>query len=159
SYSDGTVEVLAVTEAQVTLRLAGTAKVLGTLANADGDYDVLRCDATPRLLASAVAKANVMEPGDLMIYATNQPNTCADPEPSSAGCSIETAIVAIDLPPAMQAVGTYPLSGIATFTVAGSVPPGGCVMGMGTYGSGTIEIVSIDASQVIFTLSGTGSLI
>ena len=32
-------------------------------------------------------------------------------------------------------------------------------MGMGAYGAGTIEIVSINASQVVFTLSGTDDLV
>ena len=55
----------------------------------------------------------------------------------------------------MQAVGTYPLTNIATFSSSGPDAYGNCTQGQGSYWSGTVEIVSIDAAQVVFTLAGT----
>jgi hypothetical protein len=157
SYWEGTVEVLAITGTSLKLRLAGTSPFYSSAGgNADGDYDVALCGPTAppaHVITSAVATTSAQT---LVLVATNLPNTCANPHLYGAGCATEVDSVTIVLPPEMQAVGTYPLTNIATFSTRGQDAYGDCsIAGAGSYWNGTIQIVSIDASQVAFTLSGT----
>ncbi len=158
TYWDGNVEVVAVSDTQATLRLTGTGGLITSGTNADGDYDVLLCGQKPppaHLLTSAVATPSYVTPGNLTLYATSLQNTCADPSLGALGCSVGVDGVSIELSPAMQAVGTYPLDQIGTFSSWHPDPQASCGGGGGSYFQGTIEIVSIDASQVVFTLAGT----
>ena len=156
SYWEGTVEVLAISGATLQLRLAGTSTFFDSSGeNADGDYDVALCGPTAlpaHVLTSAVA---IPSAEALTLVATNLPNTCADSHLYGLGCGVEVDSVTIALPPESQAVGTYPLTNVATFSSNGPDAYGNCSLGTGSYWSGTIEIVSIDPSQVTFTLSGT----
>ncbi len=52
-------------------------------------------------------------------------------------------------------MGTYPLTNIATFSTSGPDSYGNCSYGGGSYWDGTIQILSIVPSQIVFTLSGT----
>lgn len=158
TYWDGTVEVLSVSASQVSLRLTGTMPVLFGAGTADGDYVVELCGQKPppgHALTSAVATPSSVNAQNLTLHATNLPNTCSDPDNSLQGCSVEHAGVSIELSPAMQAVGVYPLDSIATFSDWEPGTGGECGGGGGSYWGGTIEIVSIDAANVVFTLSGT----
>jgi hypothetical protein len=156
SYWSGTVEVLSLTATTLRLRLAGTDKFIdGTGNNGDGDYDVTLCGPTglpAHLLTGAIATTAGQT---LTLAATNLPTSCASPAVPAGGCAIERDWATIDLPPAMQAVGTYPLTNVATFSTSGPDAYGNCAQGAGSYWNGTIQIVSIDASQVVFTLAGT----
>jgi hypothetical protein len=156
SYWEGTVEVLSIDATTLRLRLAGTATFFdGTGDNADGDYDVALCGPTgipARVLTGAIATTSGQT---LTLAASNLPTSCANPAVPTGGCMAEMDWATIDLPPAMQAVGTYPLTNIATFSTSGPDAYGNCSQGQGSYWNGTIEIVSIDAAQVVFTLAGT----
>lgn len=158
SYWDGTVTVLSVAPTEVHLRLAGTGLVMFGAGTADGDYTVELCGTKPppgHALSSAIATPSSAVAGNLTIYANNLPSTCADPNNNLQGCNTTHKYVDIELPPALQAIGTYPLDSIATASEWTPDNQGSCSGGGGSYWGGTIQITSIDASSVAFTLSGT----
>jgi hypothetical protein len=161
-YTDGNVEVLALDDTTVSLRLSGTATYDPELPGGmDGDYLIDLCDPVPppgNELSNAVAIETTTPAPALTIHLTNVPNTCADPDASAAVCSTELANVTISLPEAMQAVGTYPLDGLAVY---GDCSPYGTACGChgGILWGGTIEVKSIDANNIVFALAGTDPVI
>ncbi len=74
------------------------------------------------------------------------------------GCGLDFE-VSIGIPPELQQPGTLSLTApgmISTFSESGPESGGGnCFPGGGSFKDGTIEIVSIDDTQVVFTLGGT----
>jgi hypothetical protein len=101
-----------------------------------------------------------VDPNTLYVIVGSPVPACADPFGSSAQCG-PTFTVSIGIPPQLQQPGTLSLSSaalISTFSALGSpnsTTPGDCPGGGGSFTDGTIEILSIDATQVVFTLSGT----
>jgi hypothetical protein len=78
--------------------------------------------------------------------------TCDDPNTQAADGSHYDAT--IDLAPTAQAVGTYSLQDIETNAWDCTISiPFGCSGTNGSTCTGTVEITSIDASQVVFTLA------
>ncbi len=90
------------------------------------------------------------DPNDLMIFLGSQLQSCEDPYASD--CSQPYWRVAIVLPPEVQQIGTYSLNGLATFTETEACDAG---FGGGSFWDGTIQITSIDAGEIEFTLAGT----
>jgi hypothetical protein len=98
------------------------------------------------------------DPSALFLFVSNVAQSCGDPFGALSGCATPEFQVTIVLPPALQAVGTYPLDQIAT--ASESEPEGGnvCSGGGGSYWDGTIQITAIDTTHVEFTLAGTTEL-
>jgi hypothetical protein len=96
-----------------------------------------------------------LDPNTLMIFLGDTTQRCNDP---FVGSCTQQFQVGIQLPTSLQAVGTYPLQDHAYFSVSLGGDPGECSGGGGTYWDGTIDVTAIDATQVTFTLAGTGNL-
>jgi hypothetical protein len=98
----------------------------------------------------------VVDPDSLRLILSDNPLVCDHPL-APVGCPGWK--ISIRIPPALQHPGIIPLSspelssfGSANFQSEGSTT---CSFGGGTFWDGTIEIVSIDATQVTFRLADT----
>jgi hypothetical protein len=96
-------------------------------------------------------------PNDLFIIFGVPVSSCADPT-SFNGC--DNWALGIAIPPALQVPGILDLSApevlYSNYTVSRSDRgDDGCWWGEGSLRSGTMEIVSIDAAEVVVRLSGT----
>ena len=98
--------------------------------------------------------STTVDPNTLFIFVSNGAQSCADPHAQPDGCDSRYQI-SISLPPNLQAVGTYPLENHAFASITEPGGPGACAGGGGSFWDGTIEVTSIDATQVTFTLAGT----
>jgi hypothetical protein len=98
------------------------------------------------------------DPNALFLFVSNVAQSCGDPFAALSGCSMPEFQVTIVLPPALQAVGTYPLDQIATAGMSEPESGGVCSGGGGSYWDGTIQITAIDATHVELTLAGTTEL-
>ena len=85
----------------------------------------------------------------LVILLSNQPQACEDP--FATDCTSLSWQISIRLPTEIQAVGTYALTGLASFYESDSCNGGGG----GSFWEGTIQVTNIDDTQVDFILSGT----
>lgn len=110
--------------------------------------------------SSSGSGGSSVDPNTLYLMVGSPVPACAAPFASSGDCGPAFS-VSIGIPPQLQQPGTVPLSSpelISTFSEMGpanSTTPGDCPGGAGSFLDGTIEIVSIDATQVTFTLNGT----
>lgn len=86
----------------------------------------------------------------LHLFVGNRPPACE--YPWAGDCSEPYWKVDVLVPPYMQHVGTYSLSGLASYTEADTCYNAG---GGGTFWGGTIQILAIDDYEVTFTLAGT----
>ena len=98
-----------------------------------------------------------IDPNTLVVVIGGQSVACSDPYLLDCGAEW---FVSLNIPPAMQAIGTYPLddtgvNGFASETGDGVGPE--CSFGGGTFWGGTLTITSIDAVQVTGTLQNTDS--
>jgi hypothetical protein len=182
SFFAGTVTVLAASATELTLEVAGTEATTFMNKGTNGTYTIPICPGAPHAndgkaialrysetpgnnLGSSNASCTsvggpFIDPDTLMLYISNLDQSCVDPFHSALGCITPRYQVAIQLPLNLQTVGVTPLEGLATLTLSTSGPgsftgPGSCGGGGGSYWDGTINITSIDASGVTFTLSGT----
>jgi hypothetical protein len=104
-----------------------------------------------------------VDPNTLYLELGTPAPTCAVPTPVLP-CG-DSFGVFIGLPPALQQVGTIPLSTPSLNSFASesgplnepSAGPDDCPGGGGSFITGTLDIESIDATQVVFRLSGTGA--
>ncbi len=98
-----------------------------------------------------------VDPNTLYVMIGSPAPVCSDPFGASAQCG--TYAITIGIPPQLQQPGTLNLSDtalISTFSETGTSSTAGvCPGGGGSFVDGTIDIVSIDATQVVFTLTGT----
>ncbi|XXX80251.1 hypothetical protein WMF30_15905 [Sorangium sp. So ce134] len=106
--------------------------------------------------SSAASGGPVLDPDDLFVRIGNRELSCADPYGDFACGTWE---VSIGIPPALQVPGVLNLDApelISYQSFAGPDRGGGdCYGGGGSFIEGTIEIVSIDAAQVVVRLSDT----
>ncbi|WP_438038901.1 hypothetical protein [Sorangium sp. So ce128] len=95
-------------------------------------------------------------PDDLFIIFGSPVSLCSDPS-GTTGC--DNWQLGISIPPALQVPGIIDLSApevlFSTYTVTRSDRGDGCWSGDGSFRSGTMEIVSIDAAEIVVRLSGT----
>ncbi len=141
----------------------GTGGVGGTAQPNDGPAIAMLYSEIPPVVfdsGSSVASGGPgPDPNTLVIFLSNGPQSCASPNMSWDCGPVGHYQIEIQLPPNLQAVGTYPLQDHATMseTDAGSAP-NECSAGGGTYWDGTIQVTAIDSQQVSFTLAGTANL-
>ncbi|WP_438014875.1 hypothetical protein WMF18_28805 [Sorangium sp. So ce315] len=95
-------------------------------------------------------------PDDLYVLIGSEAQSCTDPQ-AAVGCgNWRTEFI---IPPASQVPGIYTLNGrdlTSSFYEGGlERGDGTCWQVGGTFGPGTLEIVSIDATEVVIRLSGT----
>jgi hypothetical protein len=176
TFWDGSVEVVAVHDATIEITLSDTMSLSGE--SVDGSYVVPRCSApqqpSPDAIAifredlppsggggsSSVSTGGGSLPGDdLLLMTGSDTPVCSDPF-ASPGCETQGWGVTVILPAAYQTPGVYSLSDpaiISSFSV-GLGSPGECAGGGGSYFDGSIEVVTIDDQQVVYTLSGTAEL-
>jgi hypothetical protein len=117
------------------------------------------CDPGPAANALAVPDTQA---GRLDLLVADRPHTCAaayDYAPMDE-CASARWQVDIALPPARQQPGTIPLvagdiSSQYIETLAGE--PSSCGGGAGDFHQGSLQILSIDAAQVVVRLTGTGA--
>lgn len=98
------------------------------------------------------------DPDTLEVFIGGQPLACSDPYALSCGSQWT---VSFSLPPALQAPGLYALDATELNAFATETGPGGgeeCWWGGGSYWDGTVEVLSIDATQVTVRLAGTSGL-
>lgn len=100
---------------------------------------------------------STIDPNTLLLFVSNGAQSCVNPYAQPGGC-VSRYQVGINLPPNLQAVGTYPLTDLGFISITEPGDPGTCSGGGGSYWDGTIAITSIDATHVTFTLAGTGSI-
>ncbi|WP_437721633.1 hypothetical protein [Sorangium sp. So ce861] len=94
-------------------------------------------------------------PNDLFILFGAPVSTCADPS-GTIGCG--NWQLGISITPALQVPGIIDLSApevLFSYYVVSRPDNGYCWSGEGSFRSGTMEIVSIDAAEVVVRLSGT----
>ncbi|WP_437955549.1 hypothetical protein WME76_29080 [Sorangium sp. So ce119] len=94
-------------------------------------------------------------PNDLFIIFGAPVSSCADPS-WTTGCG--NWQLGISIPPALQVPGIIDLSApdvLFSSYVVSRPDRGDCWWGEGSFRSGTMEIVSIDAAEVVVRLSGT----
>ncbi len=109
--------------------------------------------------SSSSSSGGDVDSGTLYVMIGSPAPACADPFGSSASCGPAFS-VSIGIPPALQQPGTLALNSGVTSTfsemeAASSATPAVCPVSGGSFTDGTLEIVSIDAAQVVVTLSGT----
>jgi hypothetical protein len=181
---DATFKVVAATADHLTIEVSGVNLIGGAGAVVNGTYTVPICagaNPPPQKDGPAIAMLGSQVPNQgggnppgssvtvgggpsydptaLMIFFGNQDQSCADPFDSIGLCAAPRYQVVITLPADLQAVGSYPLQGLATMSESGSSgQPGDCWGGGGTYWDGTLEVTAIDDQFVKFTLSGTGGV-
>lgn len=186
TYSgDGTVTVVAASPTELTLTVGGTAADKFIEGGFDGTYTVPICaTATPQNDGTAIAMKYGETPGSnnssaavgsgngsctgggnfidsetLMLFVSNLGQTCTDPYHASQGCIDSRYQLVLHIPVGQQTIGTFPLSGMDSVTIANPQNnPGGCSGGGGTYWDGTISITAISAASVTFTLAGTADI-
>lgn len=107
---------------------------------------------------STSAGGSTIDPNTLAIFLNSGAQSCLDPYTQPAGC-VAGYHIGINLPPSLQAVGTYPLTNLAYFGFSEPAGGGVCSGGGGSYWDGTIEVTAIDATHVAFTLAGTGGIV
>lgn len=99
-----------------------------------------------------------LDPNDLFVIISNHGLTCVDPYGSYACGNWRVAIV---IPPALQVPGVLDLHSpellnYSGFSVSGPDDgSGNCYGGGGSFYDGTVEIVSLDATQVVVRFEGT----
>ncbi|CAN96826.1 hypothetical protein predicted by Glimmer/Critica [Sorangium cellulosum So ce56] len=94
-------------------------------------------------------------PNDLFIVFGSPVSRCSDPS-GTTGCG--NWQWSISIPPALQVPGIIDLSApevLFSYYTVSRPDRGGCWWGDGSFRSGTMEIVSIDAAEVVIRLSGT----
>jgi hypothetical protein len=106
---------------------------------------------------SSSTGGSTVDPNTLFLFVSNGAQSCLDPHAQPAGCAARYQ-VSISLPPALQAVGTYPLKDIGFVSLTEPGGPGSCAGGGGSYWDGTIDITAIDGANVTFTLAGTAGV-
>jgi hypothetical protein len=150
----GTVEVTSVDATQISFAVTNAAACglpyldLGQL---DGTYTALRCANT---VPSAIATPDTDATGVLVLRVAAPGITCGPSATHDAYGS--HANLEIKLPPESQVVGTHVLGDGVVSRTGWACPPGaywGCDGGGSTCTAATVEITSIDASQVTFTVS------
>lgn len=96
------------------------------------------------------------DPNMVYLELGNPSPTCQAPEPPT-DCTKGDFEVSLGVPPALLVPGTLQLSNPALIASFSETAPGGgeCMGGGGSFIQGTLEIVSVDAQQVTYTLSGT----
>ncbi len=176
----GTVKVIAASEAELKLEVAGTQGSALMNKDTDGVYTVPICPGTSlkydskalamkywQLPGNNSGNANVSctggggpftDPETLLLYISNLDQSCLDPYHSMLGCVGPRYQVAIELPVNLQKIGSIPLQGLTSLMTSkpGSSYGGACTSGGGVpYWDGTLDITAIDATGVTFTLSGT----
>lgn len=132
--------------------------VAGGETTAGGGQCAGSCDPGPAANALAVPDPQT---GRLDVLIADRPHTCAaayDSAPMEP-CTSARWQVDIALPPARQQPGTIPLDAVdisSNFveTLAGT--PDSCGIGGGDFHQGSVQILSIDAAQVVLRLTGTG---
>ncbi|MGK3986533.1 hypothetical protein WME99_26040 [Sorangium sp. So ce136] len=105
--------------------------------------------------SSSVGGGTGIDPYDLFIVFGAPVSSCADPT-YAHGC--DNWQLGISIPPALQVPGIIDLSAPeqwSYYVVNSPDSGGGCSSGEGSFTSGTMEIVSIDAAEVVVRLSGT----
>lgn len=151
--NSGAVEVLSATSERVSIRVKGTAQVPGWSMGRetfDGVYEVAVCRARPAEdLALRHAIATTEATGAIKLHAASAEGTCEDPDALQAPGA--HAGLVIELPPTMQAVGTYGLGGHTLVHYESDI-----ASGEDDFAHGTITITEIDADRVRFELAGTG---
>jgi hypothetical protein len=105
-----------------------------------------------------------LDPNDLFLHLSDMGVSCGSPTVDlPCGTHYEASLV---LPPALQQVGVYDLENpqlvaYSIMTESGelnSPDPQDCPWGGGSIGPGTLEIISIDATEVKFKLTFTGGI-
>jgi len=107
--------------------------------------------------SSAATGGSSIDPNTLFLFVSNGAQSCLDPHAGPGGC-VAHYQVTISLPPALQAVGTYPLTDLGFVSITEPNGTNTCSGGGGSYWDGTITISSIDGANVTFTLAGTMSV-
>lgn len=180
TFTGGTVEIVSVSAAELVLKVAGTSASPLSNVGLDGTYTVPICDAPTTVDdGNAIAMKYIQTPGNngdttvsctgvggpfvdpdtLMLFVSNLGQSCTDPYHYQEGCIDSRYQVAIQLPLNLQAVGIYPLGGMANVSLSvGQNSPGTCVGGGGSYWDGKINITAIDPTSVSFTLTGTADI-
>jgi hypothetical protein len=101
--------------------------------------------------APASAVANLGDAGDLLLTISTPGNSCTTPDPTDSTGSY--ARVTLDLPASELAVGAYPFNGYSFgVTCVGDEAYGVYCSGGGGSCTGSIDLVSIDSSAIVFTL-------
>ncbi|WP_437775883.1 hypothetical protein [Sorangium sp. So ce1097] len=94
-------------------------------------------------------------PDELYVLIGSEAQSCTAPQTAVACGNWRTELI---IPPASQVPGIYPLDGrylTSSFYQSGPESGNGtCWQAGGTFGPGTLEIVSIDATEVVIRLSG-----
>ena len=98
-----------------------------------------------------------LDPNDLFLRVSDLGVSCGSPT-TELDCGGHWSVTLI-VPPALQQIGTYDLEDPAlvqysTMTETGQAgAPGECPWGGGSLGTGTVEILALDASEVRFRLT------
>ncbi|WP_437596802.1 hypothetical protein WMF28_29955 [Sorangium sp. So ce590] len=129
----------------------------GDSAPTAGAIALFRCESPgePSNCGSSSSAGPGTDPYDLFIVFGAPVSSCADPS-NAIGCDNWQLIITI--PPALQVPGIIDLSELELWSgyVMSSRDRGGnCLWSEGSFASGTMEIVSIDAAEVVVRLSGT----
>jgi hypothetical protein len=117
------------------------------------------CDPGPAANALAVPEPQT---GRLDLLIADRAHTCAaayDYAPMEP-CASTRWQVDIALPPARQQRGTLPLAAgdiSSEFVETPAGTPDSCGIGGGDFHQGSLQILSIDAAQVVLRLTGTGA--
>ena len=161
--TQGTLEILGSDATSVSVTLSGGVKSMMTVI--DGSYSAKRCDTappvTPPAPAIAILGANLPaadggatpDPTALYVFLGSAPETCQDPL-SDIDCT-NTSRLVFSLPASLQQPGTISLSDpaiAATGTVSGSPQSPPCAATTASFTQGTLEISSIDATAISFTV-------
>ena len=187
-FGSGTVEIVAVSATELTLKVAGTGAAAAPEGGFDGTYTVPICEGvTPQNNGTAIAMnydetpgnsgssagvgsgnavctgggggGTFIDPDTLMLFVSNLGQSCTDPYHTSQGCIESRYQIEIQIPVNQQATGIVQLQGITSLTLSGSLNgPASCFGGGGTYWDGTLAITAINATSVTFTLAGTADI-
>jgi hypothetical protein len=98
------------------------------------------------------------DPNSVVVFLSNATATCEDPFGSSHYCEAELHwTVSFDIPPELQAPGTYNLQDLNAFASfdGSNGSPDDCFGGGGSFWDGQVVITAIDAQTVNGTLIGT----
>jgi hypothetical protein len=137
----------------------GGGSTASTGSGAQPDSIAMLASAVPQSLAMTFMEVGGnlagLDPEALVLVVNSLGETCSSPQVGGV-LKEETEndeFVVVGLPPAMQAPGTYALStygvlAIGSFLTNGAEAEGGS----GPLGLGWIKVVSVDASQVVFSL-------
>jgi hypothetical protein len=103
----------------------------------------------PGLAEAISGDSTPIDPQSLLLFLSDRNHVCTNPFGFDEGCAGQY-LITIALPPALQAVGTYPLNHLAAISYNGD----DCSTHFTSYWDGTIEALSISATEVIFKLAG-----